>query len=67
MCTARVVNPLCTQVKLELKMACECKNCLKALVPSADPWVRKVRGMIRSGKLVHVDTTKDGKAVYREV
>lgn len=48
-------------------MACECKNCLKALVPSADPWVRKVRGMIRSGKLVHVDTTKDGKALYREI
>jgi hypothetical protein len=54
-------------VQVKYKMACECKNCLKALVPSADPWVRKVRSMITSGKLVHVDTTRDGRAVYREI
>jgi hypothetical protein len=48
-------------------MPCKCKTCLKAIAPSADPWVRKVRGMILSGKLVHIDTTRDGRAIYREV
>lgn len=65
MFTARISGLKLYQFKL--KMPCKCKNCLKALLPSADPWVHKMRGMISSGKLVHIETTKDGKAVYREV
>jgi hypothetical protein len=47
--------------------SCQCKNCQKALLPSSDPWVKKIRGMILDGRLVHLGNTPDGRAIYREV
>jgi hypothetical protein len=47
---------------------CTCQHCTRLIqTKSADPWVVKIQNMVRTGRLEHVETSVEGKPVYRLV
>jgi hypothetical protein len=48
-------------------MTCQCPSCLEILTREAtDSFSREFRSRLIEGSVVHIGTTPDGRAIYRQ-